>query len=362
MRRSSSARARPTRSRRWCSCTRPRRVIFDQALSPAQQRNLERHLGVAGRRPHEADPRHLRASARRATKASCRSSWRSCSTCRRGWCGAGPTSSASAAASAARRPGRGADRARPAHDRRAHQELKKQLEKVKRQRSTQRRARERNADVPRLARRLHQRRQVDAVQRARQAPRRTPPTSCSPRSTRRRASCTCAGVERIGRAVRHRRLHPRPAAQAGRGVPGDAAGGRRRRPAAARGRRRQPRAATSRWPRSQRVLAEIGAADVPQILVFNKIDRIEETERPRVLADMARAARRRARAARLRQRADAARASTLLRERDRRVRRRPAASGLNPAGRPHLRCRRSRRHAADDDDEAARDGTYHSHA
>ena len=37
----------------------------------------------------------------------------------------------------------------------------------------------------------------------------------------------------------------------------------------------------------QRVLAEIGAREVPQILVFNKIDRMEETERPRALADMA---------------------------------------------------------------------------
>ena len=40
-------------------------------------------------------------------------------------------------------------------------------------------------------------------------------------------------------------------------------------------------------PEVQRVLAEIGAADVPQILVYNKLDRMEETERPRVLADMA---------------------------------------------------------------------------
>jgi len=37
----------------------------------------------------------------------------------------------------------------------------------------------------------------------------------------------------------------------------------------------------------QRVLAEIGAADVPQILVYNKLDRMEETERPRLLADRA---------------------------------------------------------------------------
>ena len=37
----------------------------------------------------------------------------------------------------------------------------------------------------------------------------------------------------------------------------------------------------------QRVLAEIGAADVPQVLVYNKLDRMEETERPRLLGDMA---------------------------------------------------------------------------
>ncbi|MEP6740047.1 MAG: GTPase HflX [Caldimonas sp.] len=35
----------------------------------------------------------------------------------------------------------------------------------------------------------------------------------------------------------------------------------------------------------QRVLAEIGAADVAQIVVFNKLDRLAETERPRALVD-----------------------------------------------------------------------------
>jgi len=35
----------------------------------------------------------------------------------------------------------------------------------------------------------------------------------------------------------------------------------------------------------QRVLTEIGAADVPQILVFNKFDRLEATQRPRSLVD-----------------------------------------------------------------------------
>ncbi len=35
----------------------------------------------------------------------------------------------------------------------------------------------------------------------------------------------------------------------------------------------------------ERVLAEIGAAEIPQVLVFNQIDRLEETQRPRVLRD-----------------------------------------------------------------------------
>ncbi len=35
----------------------------------------------------------------------------------------------------------------------------------------------------------------------------------------------------------------------------------------------------------ERVLAEIGAADIPQILVFNKLDQLDEAQRPRVLID-----------------------------------------------------------------------------
>jgi len=35
----------------------------------------------------------------------------------------------------------------------------------------------------------------------------------------------------------------------------------------------------------QRVLADIGAASVPQVLVFNKFDKLEETQRPRALTD-----------------------------------------------------------------------------
>jgi len=35
----------------------------------------------------------------------------------------------------------------------------------------------------------------------------------------------------------------------------------------------------------QRVLKQIGAAEVPQLVVFNKLDRLDDTERPRVLRD-----------------------------------------------------------------------------
>jgi GTP-binding protein HflX len=35
----------------------------------------------------------------------------------------------------------------------------------------------------------------------------------------------------------------------------------------------------------QRVLSDIGAADVPQVLVFNKFDKLEDTQRPRKLVD-----------------------------------------------------------------------------
>src|SRR5205085_1916218 len=43
---------------------------------------------------------------------------------------------------------------------------------------------------------------------------------------------------------------------------------------------------TAQMHEVQRVLAGIGAAEVPQIVVFNKLDRMAATERPRALADM----------------------------------------------------------------------------
>ena len=42
---------------------------------------------------------------------------------------------------------------------------------------------------------------------------------------------------------------------------------------------------TEQMSEVQRVLAEIGASDIPQVLVFNKLDQLEDTQRPRVLRD-----------------------------------------------------------------------------
>ena len=80
-------------------------------------------------------------------------------------------------------------------------------------------------------------------------------------------------------AHRHRRVRPAPAAPPRRGVPLDAGGGRRRRPDPARGRR------LARRPEGQlaavrEVLAEIGADEVPEIVVINKADAAD----PMVLA------------------------------------------------------------------------------
>ena len=82
--------------------------------------------------------------------------------------------------------------------------------------------------LPHLSGGLHQRRQVDAVQCAGQGARagRRPAL----RHARHHHTRAVAGrCRNFGVAVGHGGLHPRPAAQAGRGLPGHLAGGRRRR-------------------------------------------------------------------------------------------------------------------------------------
>jgi len=111
----------------------------------------------------------------------------------------------------------------------------------------------------------------------------------------------------------------------------------------------------------QRVLAEIGAGDVAQVLVYNKLDRMEETERPRVLADMAELPGG-ARVPRVFVSALTSEGLDVLRERIAEFA--AAGAGLNPLGEAAswtLDPTHSESQAGDGD-EAARTGTYHSHA
>jgi len=111
----------------------------------------------------------------------------------------------------------------------------------------------------------------------------------------------------------------------------------------------------------QRVLAEIGAGDVAQILVYNKLDRMEETERPRALADMAELPGG-ARVPRVFVSALTGEGLDVLRGRVAEFA--APEAGLNPPGEAaswtldpaHGETQ------AGDGDEAARTGTYHSHA
>ena len=260
-------------------------VIFDQALSPAQQRNLERHLGVAvadrtmlileifGARAQSHEGK-LQVELARLQYLSTRlvRRWSHLERQRGGIGNRG-----------------GPGEAQIEIDRRMIGEriksIKKQLEKVKRQRSTQRRARERNAAF-----------RVSLV------------------------GYTNAGKSTLFNALVNaeayaadqlfatldtttRQLH----------VPGldrsialsDTVGFIRDLPhtliEAFQATLREAADADlllhvvdassaeldSQMHEVQRVLAEIGAADVPQVLVYNKIDRMEETERPRVLHDSA---------------------------------------------------------------------------
>ncbi|MEO8309798.1 MAG: GTPase HflX [Caldimonas sp.] len=111
----------------------------------------------------------------------------------------------------------------------------------------------------------------------------------------------------------------------------------------------------------QRVLAEIGAADVPQILVYNKLDRIEDTGRPRVLADKAELPGG-ASVPRVFVSALSGEGLDLLRAQIARFA--SGEAGLNPAP----MAASAEMDAAPDEasvgdgDEAARTGTYHSHA
>ncbi len=97
-----------------------------------------------GHRPHRSDPGNLRPARAHARKARCRSNWPISITRRRGWCGPGRISSASAAASAfSAAPAKPSSRPTAASSRTAFSRIEEELEKVKRTRKLHRDSRKR---------------------------------------------------------------------------------------------------------------------------------------------------------------------------------------------------------------------------
>jgi len=109
----------------------------------------------------------------------------------------------------------------------------------------------------------------------------------------------------------------------------------------------------------ERVLAEIGAAGVPQVVVFNKLDRMAETERPRSLGDMIEVESRRV--PRVFVSALSGEGLDLLRER---IARAAAGEDLNAAAAtaPDGVGASAAESGGDEEAESHRTGTYHSHA
>ena len=158
--------------------------------------------------------------------------------------------------------------------------LRRRLVRVERNRGVMRARRESSAVPVGRARRLHERRQVHAAERAHRRRRRRGGQAlphARPDDARLRARRPPLPGHR------HGRLHPQAPAPARRGVQGDARGDPARRPHRARGRRLRARgrARASRSPRSTRSLEEIGAGDQPRLLVFNKLDLLERRGAPR---------------------------------------------------------------------------------
>ena len=141
-------------------------VMFDVALSPVQQRNLERELNVAVLDRTTLDPRHLWSAREEPRGQAAGRNWRNSSICRHASYAGGPTWSGSAAASA-----RPAVRARSRSNSTGARSPTGQAAArtpgtLHKQRRTQRRARGPARCLQRFAGRLHERRQVDALQRA----------------------------------------------------------------------------------------------------------------------------------------------------------------------------------------------------
>ena len=281
----SSARARSRRSPPGMRELDADLVIVDHDLSPSQARNLEKVVGGPGHRSHGADPRHLRAA--RAT-ALAQAAGR-----------AGADGVHAAAAEAAvdapeprgghgqgrhrpARPGREADRDRPAP--RPHAHSRPEATSSRRWATTasgRRSAREKwftvclvgytNAGKSTLLRALTG---ADVFIQDR---------LFATLDTTTRAWEIAPGQARL--PVRHRGVHPGPAAPPRLVLPRDARGGPAGRSAPARGRRersRRRRARARSWRRRSR---EIGAGGVPRIAVLNQIDRVRDPLMLRFLED-----------------------------------------------------------------------------
>ena len=198
-------------------------VIFDNELSPAQLRNLEQRAESQGARPHAADPRHLRARARtREGKLQVELAQLQYLL---------PRLVGSSAALSRLGGGigtRGPGETKLETDRRESATASacwKEIESVRSRRAAAAGTAAQGCGADGGARRLHQRRQDDALQRADR--RRGGGVERALRDTRSSGPQGQApGSPRAAR-LRHRRLHRSPAALAGRRIPRHARGGRR---------------------------------------------------------------------------------------------------------------------------------------
>jgi len=172
-------------------CRRPPTCsVFDKNLSPGRPATSARPPAIEGARSHPAHSRHLRAARAERRRTSCRSSSPISSTCCRAWCRPTLRSRASwAVESAAAAPARPSSRSTAGVWR----------DRINRARAPHRSSSARTARpaaAPATARscpvisnrRLHQRRQVDAVNALTEATC-SPKTSCSPPSTPPAGAC-----------------------------------------------------------------------------------------------------------------------------------------------------------------------------
>ena len=153
--------------------------------------------------------------------------------------------------------------------------MKERVDQVRQQRATAARGRDRRLMPDGRHRRLHERRQVDAAQRARRL-RGRPGRGQAVRDARSDQSRqvklgdgqTAIVTDTVGF------IHKLPA-PAGRRLPGDARGGQPGRRAASRSSTRPTPTPPSTGPTVQAVLDELGAGDKPRLVALNKADLVD---------------------------------------------------------------------------------------